>query len=59
MKKLKTVKFQSGKLKAAYFHKKTFKGLRNAATIKVKKGKAKNYKKMFRKKGLSKKVKVK
>ena len=39
--------------------KNAFKGVSSKITIKVPKGKAKAYKALFRKKGLSKKVKVK
>ena len=56
--KLKLIIFKSKKLKASCFHKKTFKGLRTACVIKVPKTKVKGYQKLFRMKGLAKKVKV-
>ncbi len=58
-KKLRTVIFESSKLKAKYFHKKTFKGMNKKVVIKVTKSKVKTYRKLFRKKGLAKKIKVK
>lgn len=58
-KKLKTIVIKSKKLKASGIAKGAFKGITKKTVIKVPKGKKKAYQKMFRKKGLSKAVKVK
>ena len=58
-KKLKTIKITSTKLTSKTVSKKAFKGLTKATTIKVPKKKLKAYKKLFKQKGLSSKVKVK
>ena len=58
-KKLKTIKITSTKLTSKTVSKNAFKGLTKATTIKVPKKKLKAYKKLFRQKGLSSKVKVK
>ena len=58
-KKLKTIVIKSTKLKASKVTKGAFKGITKKTVIKVPKAKLKAYKKMFRKKGLNKKVKVK
>lgn len=57
--KLKTITIKSTKLKSDTIAKDAFKGVSTKATIKVPKGKAKTYKSLFQKKGLSKKVNVK
>ena len=57
--KLKTITIKSKKLTAKSVSKNAFKGISSKVTIKVPKGKAKAYKALFRKKGLSKKVTVK
>lgn len=58
-KKLKTIVIKSKKLKASGIAKNAFKGLTKKTAIKVPKAKKKAYQKLFRKKGLSKNVKVK
>lgn len=58
-KKLKTLTIQSKKLIAKSISKDAFRGISSKTTIKVPKGKARAYKALFRKKGLSKKVVVK
>ena len=58
-KKLKTIKITSTKLTSKTVSKNAFKGLTKATTIKVPKKKLKAYKKLFKQKGLSSKVKVK
>ena len=58
-KKLKTIKITSTKLTSKTVAKNAFKGLTKATTIKVPKKKLSAYKKLFKKKGLSSKVKVK
>ncbi|MCR5283698.1 MAG: leucine-rich repeat protein, partial [Lachnospiraceae bacterium] len=58
-KKLKTIIIKAKKLTEKSIAKGAFKGLGKGVTIKVPKGKRKAYEKLFRKKGLSKKVKVK
>ncbi|MCR5701659.1 MAG: leucine-rich repeat protein [Lachnospiraceae bacterium] len=58
-KKLKTISIKNKKLKAKDIKKGAFNGLGKGVTIKVPKGKKKAYEKLFRGKGLSKKVKVK
>ena len=58
-KKLKTIKITSTKLTSKTVAKNAFKGLTKATTIKVPKKKLKAYKKLFKQKGLSSKVKVK
>ncbi len=55
---LKLVTINSKNLKSKNISKKAFKGIGNSTTIKVPKKKLKAYKKLFRSKGLSKKVKV-
>ena len=57
-KKLKTIKITSTKLTSKTVSKNAFKGLTKATTIKVPKKKLKAYKKLFKQKGLSSKVKV-
>ena len=57
--KLKTITIKSKKLTSKSVSKNAFKGVSTKATIKVPSGKAKTYKTLFQKKGLSKKVKVK
>ena len=57
--KLKTITIKSKKMTSKTVSKNAFKGVSSKATIKVPKGKAKTYKTLFRKKGLSKKAKVK
>lgn len=57
--KLKTITIKSNKMTSKTISKNAFKGLSSKATIKVPKGKAKSYKTLFLKRGLSKKVKVK
>lgn len=57
--KLKTIIIKSKKLNKKKLHKKAFKGVKNGTVIKVHKSKVKAYKKLFRSKGLSKKVKIK
>ena len=57
-KKLKTIKITSTKLTSKTVAKNAFKGLTKATTIKVPKKKLKDYKKLFKQKGLSSKVKV-
>ena len=57
--KLKTIVIKSTKLKAKYIDKHAFSGIKGKVVIKVPKNKLKAYKKLFRKKGLSKKVKIK
>ena len=58
-KKLKTIKITSTKLTSKTVAKNAFKGLTKATTIKVPKKKLSAYKKLFKQKGLSSKVKVK
>lgn len=58
-KKLKKIVIKSKKLKASGISKAAFKGVTKKTTVIVPKGKVKAYKKMFRKKGLAKNVKVK
>lgn len=58
-KKLKKLVIKSKKLKASGISKAAFKGVTKKTTVIVPKGKVKAYKKMFRKKGLAKNVKVK
>ena len=58
-KKLKTITIKSKKLTAKNIKKGAFKGLGKGVTIKVPKGKKKAYTTLFRKKGLSKNVKIK
>ncbi len=58
-KKLKTLIIRSTKLTKNGISKKAFKGITKKTTIKVPKKKLKAYKKLFRKKGLAKSVKVK
>ncbi len=57
--KLKTIQIKSTKLTSKSISKNAFKGISKKVTIKVPKKKLKAYKKLFRKKGLSKKVKMK
>ena len=57
--KLKTITIKSKKMTNKTIAKNAFKGISTKATIKVPRGKAKTYKTLFQKKGLSKKVKVK
>ncbi|MCR5702659.1 MAG: InlB B-repeat-containing protein [Lachnospiraceae bacterium] len=57
--KLRTIIIKSKKLNKKKLHKKAFKGIKKSTVIKVHKSKVKAYKKLFRSKGLSKKVKVK
>ena len=57
--KLKTITITSKKIKSSGITKGAFSGLTGKTTIKVPSGRAKEYKKIFQKKGLSKKVKVK
>ena len=58
-KKLKTITIKSTKLTAKTLSKSTFKGITKATTIKVPKKKLSAYKKLFKSRGLSSKVKVK
>lgn len=58
-KKLKTLTIKSTKLTSRNVAKNAFKGLTKATTIKVPKSKLSAYKSLFKKKGLSSKVKVK
>ena len=58
-KKLKTITVKSTKLKAKTLSKSTFKGITKATTVKVPKKKLSAYKKLFKSRGLSSKVKVK
>lgn len=58
-KKLKTITIKSKKMTSKTIDKNAFKGVSTKTTIKVPKGKAKSYKTLFQKKGLSKKVNVK
>ena len=58
-KKLKTIVIKSTKLKASKIGKNAFSGIAKNAVVKVPKSKVKAYTKLLRKKGLSKKVKVK
>ena len=58
-KKLKTLTIKSTKLTSSTVANNAFKGLTKVTTIKVPKAKLKAYKKLFKKKGLSGKVKVK
>lgn len=58
-KKLKTITIKSTKLKAKTLSKSTFKGITKATTIKVPKKKLSAYKKLFKSRGLSSKIKVK
>ena len=58
-KKMKTLIIKSTKLTAKSVKKNAFKGLTKKTTIKVPKSKLKAYKALFKKKGLSGKVKVK
>lgn len=57
--KLKTITIKSKKMTSSTISKNAFKGVSSKATIKVPKGKAKSYKTLFQKKGLSKNVNVK
>ena len=57
--KLKTIVIKSKKLTSKSLSRKTFKGISKKTTIKVPKAKLKTYKKLFRKNGLSNKVKIK
>jgi hypothetical protein len=57
-KKLKTIIIKSKKLTSKSVSKNAFKGISSKVTIKVPKSKVKAYTKLFRKKGLNKKVKV-
>lgn len=57
--KLKTITIKSKNLTSKSVSSNAFKGVSSKATIKVPKGKAKSYKTLFQKKGLSKKVNVK
>lgn len=57
--RLKTIQIKSTKLTNKSINKNAFKGVSKRVTIKVPKKKLKAYKKLFRKKGLSKKVKLK
>ena len=57
-KKLKTIKITSTKLSSKTVSKNAFKGLTKTTTIKVPKKKLSAYKKLFKQKGLSSKVKV-
>ena len=57
--KLKTITIKSKKLTAKTIAKNAFKGVSDKVTIKVPKEKKKAYTALFRKKGLSKKVKIK
>ena len=58
-KKLKTITIKSTKLTAKTLSKSTFKGITKATTIKVPKKKLSAYKKLFKSRGLSSKIKVK
>ncbi len=58
-KKLKTIIIKSTKLTSKTVSKNAFKGLTKATTIKVPKKKLNTYKKLFKSKGLSSKIKVK
>lgn len=58
-KKLKTIVIKSKKLTSKSISKNAFKGISNKTVIKVPKSKKKAYIKLFRKKGLSKRVKIK
>lgn len=58
-KKLKTLKITSKKLTSKTVAKNAFKGITKSTTIKVPKSKLKAYKKLFKQKGLSAKVKIK
>ncbi len=58
-KKLKTITIETGKLTKKSIRKGAFKGISSKTVIKVPKKKLKVYKKLFRQKGLSKKVKMK
>lgn len=58
-KKLKTITIKSTKLKAKTLSKSTFKGIKKATTVKVPKKKLSAYKKLFKSRGLSSKIKVK
>ena len=58
-KKLKTIIVRTTKLKEKKIAKKAFQGVGKKVTIKVPKKKVKSYKKIFRKRGLAKGVKVK
>ena len=58
-KKLKTVTIESKELTSKTVSKKAFKGMAKATTIMVPKNKLKAYKKLFKSKGLSSKVKIK
>jgi hypothetical protein len=58
-KKLKTITINSTKLKKSKVGSNAFKGISSKATIKVPKSKYKEYKKWFKSKGLSSKVKIK
>lgn len=58
-KKLKTITIKSGKLTKKSIKKEAFKGISSKTMIQVPKKKLKAYKKLFRQKGLSKKVKMK
>lgn len=58
-KKLKIITIKSTKLKAKTLSKSTFKGIKKATTVKVPKKKLSAYKKLFKSRGLSSKIKVK
>ncbi|MCR5203182.1 MAG: SH3 domain-containing protein [Lachnospiraceae bacterium] len=58
-KKLKKIVIKTKMLKATNIDKKAFSGVKKKVVIQVPKGKKSKYQKIFRKKGLSKKVKVK
>ena len=58
-KKLKTITIKSTKLTVKTLSKSTFKGITKATTIKVPKKKLSAYKKLFKSRGLSSKIKVK
>jgi hypothetical protein len=58
-KKLKTIVIKTNKLTSKSVSKKSFAGVSSKVTIKVPKSKVKAYTKLFRSRGLSKKVKVK
>jgi hypothetical protein len=57
-KKLKTIIIKTNKLTSSGISKNAFKGVPNSTVVKVAKNKVKKYAKLFRKKGLSKKIKV-
>lgn len=58
-KKLKTITIKSKKLASKNLSNKAFGGISSKVTLIVPKSKVKTYKKLFRKKGLSKKIKIK